>query len=140
MVDLYLKINKPAGKRFYLRNPATGAIDYSKVYILYPDKPVKAPEALLEQDPHLVSKKPFKGKVPATQHDHNLGKVKIAVKDENPVDVVEEIMDGDVTSMTAKVIHEYANRLGFKIPATLKKDEKAGMLLEKCQEILSQAG
>jgi len=59
-----VKIEDGNGRRFRVTDPLTGMVDYSKKAVrLYNTKTIDVPAAianrLLEQDPHLVSKKPF---------------------------------------------------------------------------------
>ena len=74
-MDLYLAVVLPegekAGKRVRLRDKWQDKVDYKNSFVLYPTKATKVPddvaEKLLEQDPHLVSTKPFKETTESTE-------------------------------------------------------------------------
>lgn len=62
-MKLYLKVNRPEGKRFVFLDMVTRQFNYKKVVFLYPEKATEVPtefaEQLLDRDPHLVSKDPY---------------------------------------------------------------------------------
>jgi len=88
---LYCKVFRPEGKRFAPIDLRTRQIDRTKEVFLYPDKPVevesKLADILLEQDPHLVSTKPYDPKEDPVQQsmerrEKHLKKVHVATQPE----------------------------------------------------------
>lgn len=63
-MKLYLKINKPDGRRMRLIDPRTVRIIPGSEVVLYPSKPteVKDGQAYIDQAPHVVSDKPYSEK------------------------------------------------------------------------------
>lgn len=65
-MKLYLKLDRPGGKRFVFLDPITRQFNYKKVVFLYPEKPTEVAtefaQQLLERDPHLVSKDVYDAK------------------------------------------------------------------------------
>lgn len=137
-MKLYLAVNLPEGKRIRLRDKWTDKVDYKVAPILYPNKPTEVvdekAERLLEQDPHLVSKKPF-------------GQVEVEVKEEdkeldqnqgpeNEIGVIlRELAKKDFSTLKAAEIIEYGKKLGIEIPFNVKREMKEQMLEDKCREL-----
>lgn len=131
-MDLYLKIDKPSGKRFRIWKNSARVEFHKEEFVLYPHKPTEVPDKfakiLLEQDPHLVGTK--------LHENYN----KNPLDDQPTLDEMKEVLKElfvveDFETLTSKAIIEYGNRMCIKIPKNKKKDEQAKMLEERCAEI-----
>jgi len=146
-MDLYLAVVLPeggkSGKRIRLRNKWEDKVDYKKTYILFPTKPTDVPddvaELLLEQDPHLVSKKPFS----ATETPSSQSNDEDPAGDENPdaevttdyEPILAELAERDFTKMKSTEIIEFGAKLGIEIDMQLPKAKKIAALEDLCEEL-----
>ena len=132
-----LKVNLPGGKRIRVRDKWTDKVQYKKAYILYPNKPCNVPnedaERLLEQDPHLVSTKPY-----GTDKDESL-KIEIqhSAQDEK-LRIVHKLAEIDFSSLNAGEIISYGKELGIDIPMSVKREIKEKMLESRCKELAKE--
>lgn len=159
-MKLYLNVNRPKGKTFRLFD-LYGRLDKAvKPIVLYPDKPTEVPseiaERLLEQDPNLVSKKPYDGPkevLPKVTLDSPEAKAVIELLKsdldkaqellglevgksqwpDNPEQLLAELSDvDDFKTLGHKGLDKYGSLLCLEYPPKATVEVKAELLEKAC--------
>lgn len=147
-MELYLKLDKPEGKRVGIALKA-GAVRKGPTF--YPDKPVEVEDdfgaEILKQNPHLVTTTPlFKtkavndgqcGAIDALGGPETEDRRPEEKTGENPLlDVVREIAAiEDLSTVHIGTIRKYAKKLKLTIPSQSKKPDYVKAIEQKCFEV-----
>lgn len=152
-VKLFLKAAVSEGKRIRRVDPVSGAVDYKNEVRLFPHRATLVSpglaEDLLRQDPHLVSKEPFRGvendKDGFLAEDDSVPTLVLA-EVSRPVETTNELIQStlaelaqtETDKLTGKKCEESLLNLGFELiePQAHKVAEKRALLEQACEKVV----
>ena len=150
-MKLYLKIDRKEGKMCGYLDRKT--LQAKRVAVLYPHKPTEVPdkaaELMLEQNPHLVSKTPFREESGAKKGGRKRGR-KSGAEAEKELEEAEKEVDEEVKGLAKQIlaydeetlmkldeedIRSMAAHIGLALPEEADKAEQISLVLKRAKEI-----